>query len=48
MKTKNERGAGRKKTYTVDIKKISVPVPILDEVQKMSKPYLTVSSKKQV
>jgi len=40
-KTHNERGAGRKKKYTVPVKLIRVPVPILDQLDQLAKPYET-------
>jgi len=42
MKKHNERNAGRKKKYNVDTKTIKIPVPILDQVKELSKPYLTI------
>lgn len=45
MKAKNERNAGRKPKFTVPYKKVSIPVPIIEEVQEMSKQFLT--NKKQ-
>jgi hypothetical protein len=44
-KTHNERGAGRKKKYYVPVKLIRVPLPILDEVDLLSKPYLRTEEK---
>jgi len=37
--THNERGAGRKKKYSVPVKLIRVPEPILEQVDLLSKPY---------
>jgi hypothetical protein len=39
MKKHNERNAGRKKKYSVPVKLIRVPVPILSQVDELSKPY---------
>jgi len=41
MKKHNERGAGRKKDYTVPTERITIPSCIKDEVKELSKPYLT-------
>jgi hypothetical protein len=38
-KTHNERNAGRKKKYSVPVKLIRVPEPILEQVDQLSKPY---------
>lgn len=40
-KTHNERGAGRKPKYNCKTKKISVPICIIDEVEKLASEYLT-------
>ena len=42
MKTeKNPFGAGRKKKFTVPTKKIFIPIVIEEQVNELSKPYLT-------
>jgi len=41
MKTHNERGAGRKKKYKVETKLLRVPIPILDKINELAKPYET-------
>ena len=45
MKKHNERNAGRKPKYKVPSKTIQVPLPILEQVEEMSKPYLNVKAK---
>jgi len=45
--THNERGAGRKKKYSVPVKLIRVPEPIIKQVVELSKPFENeVKSKK--
>lgn len=39
MKKHNERGAGRKKKYNVPVKLVRIPVPILQEVDLLAKPF---------
>lgn len=39
MKTHNERNAGRKKKYNVPVKLVRVPIPVLDQVNELSKPF---------
>jgi len=41
MKKHNERGAGRKKDYTVPTRRITIPIVIEEQVKELSKPYLT-------
>jgi len=40
MKKHNERNAGRKPKYNVPAKSTLVPLPIMDQVEELSKPYL--------
>lgn len=40
-KIHNERNAGRKPKYNVPVKNIQVPLPILEQVEELSKPFLT-------
>jgi len=41
-KIHNERNAGRKPKYSVPVKKVNVPLPLIDKVEELSKEYLTV------
>lgn len=42
MKKHNERNAGRKPKYNVTTKLVKVPLPILDKIKELSKPYLNI------
>jgi len=44
-KTNNERNAGRKPKYNVPAKTVQVPLPILEQVEELSKPYLNIKTK---
>jgi hypothetical protein len=47
MKTHNERNAGRKKKYSVPVKLVRIPEPILNDVELLAKPFENeVKSKK--
>ena len=47
MKKHNERNAGRKPKYTVPVKLMRVPEPIIEKVNELSKPYQNgIKSKK--
>jgi len=45
MKKHNERNAGRKPKYNVPAKNIQVPLPIIEQVEELSKPYLNIKIK---
>lgn len=45
MKKHNERNAGRKPKYNVAAKLVQVPLPILERLEELSKPYLNIKTK---
>jgi len=44
----NERNAGRKKKYKVETKLLRVPIPILDKINELAKPYENIKNNRNL